>query len=137
MRFPQRQKIPIPSLGTIDELDQLAQKFIKERLFFCRSIDRFHFFKAVLAPKGAEKVSRDSVCYFHGKMTTISMAMASMSHNSYVSHYQRVATPCRTIGFRGFHPSHVANCGQEGAADAVLEEARKVAEDIPDKKVWP
>jgi len=25
-----RQKIPIPSLGTIDELDQLAQKFIKE-----------------------------------------------------------------------------------------------------------
>mmetsp|Transcript_71413 Transcript_71413/g.157761 ORF Transcript_71413/g.157761 Transcript_71413/m.157761 type:complete len:242 (-) Transcript_71413:142-867(-) len=46
-----RQKIPIPSLGTIDELDQLAQKFIKE-----------------------------------------------------------------------------------GAADAVLEEARKVAEDIPDKK---
>jgi hypothetical protein len=34
MRFPQRQKIPIPSLGTIDELDQLAQNFIKARLFF-------------------------------------------------------------------------------------------------------
>ena len=38
----------------------------------------------MLAPKGAEKVSHDSVCYFHGKTTTVSMAMASMSHNSYV-----------------------------------------------------
>eukprot|EP00438_Fugacium_kawagutii_P028270 Skav234028 [mRNA] locus=scaffold1723:71150:89114:+ [translate_table: standard] len=27
-----RQKIPIPSLGTIDELDQLAEKFIREQL---------------------------------------------------------------------------------------------------------
>ena len=68
LRFPQRQKIPIPSLGSIDELDQLAQKFIKERLnFFVDQLTGSTFSKQCWHQKGLKKSLMIRCAIFMGK----------------------------------------------------------------------